>query len=205
MTLLNLCSRNLIKLEIEGEVLLAYPKNSKPKKFSLKNVTSLNCSDNKLTSLPPLPEGLTDLDCSGNKLTSLPLLPKRLTDLDCSNNLLLGLPLLPRKLEVLDCSGNHLSELPLLPKGLEELNCSNNHLSELSSLPEGLEELDCYANPLKYIPFLKNEPGFLIVPTFLEEKYTTENYQEGYRLQEINRYLFLSFFVEVGVQLDFLG
>ena len=48
----------------------------------------LNCSFNKLTSLPELPESLTDLNCSNNNLTNLPKLPELLKYLYCySNNL----------------------------------------------------------------------------------------------------------------------
>ena len=40
----------------------------------------LNCSNNKLTSLPVLPKNLKELYCYNNKLTSLPVLPENLKD-----------------------------------------------------------------------------------------------------------------------------
>jgi len=48
-------------------------------------IQRLDCSNNQLTSLPKLPDGLETFHCpKNNKLISLPELPKTLKDLDCS-------------------------------------------------------------------------------------------------------------------------
>ncbi len=50
------------------------------------NVVYIDCSGNKLTSLPKLPISLQKLYCGNNKLTSLPELPNSLQELYCRNN-----------------------------------------------------------------------------------------------------------------------
>ena len=56
------------------------------------NLKLLDCSNNQLTSLPPLNNSLVYLDCSWNKLTSLPPLNNSLEYLNCSRNQLNSLP-----------------------------------------------------------------------------------------------------------------
>lgn len=226
MFLLDLSERTLIRLDngSDGD-LIAYPENGESGKFSLVGVTVLDYSVNQLKDLPPLPKSLEVLDCSHNNLTVLPPLPRKVKGLYCSDNQLTSLPALPTELDELYCFDNQLTVLPLLPAGLKDLNCYNNNLTDLPAelpkglktlyctknqltvlpdLPEGLEELDCSLNPLKYIPFLRKIPRYLLVPKSLVKTYSVDNYQEGYRLQETNRYLFLTFFTEIGIQLDFL-
>jgi len=96
-----------------------------------KNLRRLNCSDNRLTSLPPLPENLKELFCYHNKLCSLPPLPENLSRLSCYDNKLTSLPPLPEKLEELVCYHNKLTSLPPLPEKLEYLCCFNNPISEI--------------------------------------------------------------------------
>lgn len=93
----------------------------------------LNVSDNRLTSLPQLPEGLVELDVSGNHLTSLPKLPVGLTRLDIRNNQLGYLPPLPGALTSLNASNNSLASLPSIPLGLEFLNLDSNRLTSVPS------------------------------------------------------------------------
>ena len=88
-----------------------------------KNLKILNCSYNKLTSLPPLNENLEILYCHNNKLTYLPNLPKSLITLHCYENKLSNLPDLPDSLILLNCSENKLISLPDLPKTLKHLYC----------------------------------------------------------------------------------
>lgn len=96
-----------------------------------KNLIYLVCSNNQLTSLPPLPKSLTTLDCSNNQLTSLPDLPKSLRNIKCGNNQLTSLPPLPKSLKFLMCQNNQLTSLPPLPKSLYSLNIYNNKIENL--------------------------------------------------------------------------
>ena len=85
-------------------------------------------SSRNLTELPPMLNTLTSLDCSNNRLTLLPeQLPKSLEVLDCYNNRLTRLPEhLPNSLKYLYCDNNRLTKLfKNLPKILV-YNCSDN-------------------------------------------------------------------------------
>ena len=70
--------------------------------------------NNKLKSLPVLPNTLLFLNCRRNQLTSLPVLPSKLEELICDFNQLTSLPVLPSKLQDLDCGNNQLTSLPVL-------------------------------------------------------------------------------------------
>jgi len=118
------------------------------------NLEKLDCSYNRLTTLPNLPETLKDLNCYNNNLTSLPNLPGALKDLHCSNNKLTTLPKLPGTLKNLWCSENSLTSLPNLPDRLGELWCHSNSLTSLPVLPITLEYLNCYYNNLTSLPNL---------------------------------------------------
>lgn len=56
-----------------------------------KTIKVFICSDNKLSVLPNLPEGLEQLNCSNNNLKYLPVLPESLIFLDCRGNNLLNI------------------------------------------------------------------------------------------------------------------
>nr|QBK89492.1 MAG: hypothetical protein LCPAC001_00020 [Pithovirus LCPAC001] len=68
----------------------------------------LNCSYNKLTSLPNDLTSPKELYCSHNQLTSLPNNLTKLEKLLCSFNKLTSLPNSLTKLEEIYCSGNKL-------------------------------------------------------------------------------------------------
>lgn len=229
MSILDLSTSYLTKIEIEGSRLLAYYVSvEEPQSFDLAGITGLDCSSNCLTSLPNnLPENFVFLDCYDNFLVELPPLPKSLKELSCPKNTLATLPELPAGLTSLICYNNGLTSLPKgLPENLIILECSNNNLKELPDpLPPRLEELLfhgnevtslpdflpaslttfwCYDNPLKYIPFWKTRPKGLVVSLKDQHRYSVKNYREGYRRQKITRYLFLTFFATEGLQLDFL-
>ena len=92
-----------IEIDVSGKGLTVLPDLTR-----FKQLTYLNCSDNKLTELPPLNNTLKVLVCSLNELTELPPL----------NN----------TLKVLECSLNQLTELPVLNNKLVKLYCSNNKI-----------------------------------------------------------------------------
>ena len=108
----------------------------------------LNISD---LNLPDLPDSLLwkdvkILECSYNRLTSLPNLPN-VKILCCDNNQLTRLPDLPN-IELLNCYINQLIALPDLPN-VKTLGCFNNRLTRLPDLPK-VKYLDCHNNPLIY-------------------------------------------------------
>ena len=118
----------------------------------------LECSNNQIACLPPLPQRLRYLYCNSNQLTSLPLLPPSLTTLQCCSNTLAELPPLPSTLCTLYCAYNQLTMLPLvLPLTLTYLECSQNRLTALPPLPPHLTDLYCSDNRLTMLPDLPAE------------------------------------------------
>jgi Leucine-rich repeat (LRR) protein len=122
-----------------------------------KKLKELNCNNNKLVSLPVLPETLKILNCSNNKLTSLPCFPPNLKFLSCGNNELTSLPKLPENIKTLDCNHNKLNSLPDLPTMLDSLICSSNKLRSLPNLPDSLTTLFCCNNELTSLPVLSSK------------------------------------------------
>jgi hypothetical protein len=126
----------------------------------------LNCYNNQLTYLPPLPSTLKTLGCCNNQLTYLPHLPSTLEMLWCYNNQLTYLPHLPSNLEILWCYNNQLTSLPPLSSNLNRLNCYYNQLTYLPLLPSTLKSLECSNNQLTSLPLL---------PYTLEQLYCCSN------------------------------
>ena len=154
----------------------------------------INCADNKLTSLPELPDGLGELDCRNNQLTQLPRLPGELGNLYCDNNQLIKLPDLPFGLYDLSCTNNKLEQLPNLPTGLGNLYCNNNQLTRLPDLPDSLEIFNCSNNPLTSLPptlpektialILSFDQAELLTPAFIEAIATLHQHMD-YEFTEI--------------------
>lgn len=120
---------------------------------SFKNLKSLNCNDNLLTSLNVT--GLTnleDLDCGFNEMVSLNVTGlANLKELNCSYNVLTSLNVIGlANLRTLNCNYNLLTSLNGTGlKGLELLACSNNKLGSLNVM--GLTNLQfcfCRSNAL---------------------------------------------------------
>jgi Leucine-rich repeat (LRR) protein len=150
-TYLNSLSEDILTLNISGK---CKGIKSLLDLTRFKNLKTLKCSDNQLTSLPTLPQNIEKLYCYHNQLKSLPTLPQNLKELYCNSNQLTYLPNLPQNLETLDCSNNKLNLLPTLPQNLEVLDCSDNQLTSLPTLPQKLEKLICFDNQLTYLPTL---------------------------------------------------
>uniref|UniRef100_A0A6C0K161 Leucine-rich repeat domain-containing protein n=1 Tax=viral metagenome TaxID=1070528 RepID=A0A6C0K161_9ZZZZ len=136
----------------------------------------LNCSGNKLRSLPQLYHtSLKSLFCNSNQLKKIPALPKTLEWLYCYDNIIHELPTpLPISLEFLSCSRNDLTRLPdlppklvglyidqnfirnipPLPKTLIDFFFANNQVTKMPELPSFLKRITCNMNPLReYTPF----------------------------------------------------
>ena len=180
-TYLNSLPKNVLTIDISCKGLTSLPDLTR-----FKNLQELYCTNNKLTSLPTLPQNLTKLYCSKNELTLLPTLPQNLKELYCYKNKLTSLPTLPQKLTKLYCYNNQLTYLPTLPQNLKELDCYNNKLTYLPTLPQNLEKLDCSVNKLTYLPTLpenleklycyNNQLTYLpILPQNLKELRCSEN------------------------------
>ena len=122
-TYLNSLSEDILTLDVSNRSIKSLPDLTR-----YKNLKTLYCYNNQLTSLPTLPQNLEVLYCFDNQLTSLPTLPQNLEELYCSDNQLTSLPTLPQTLEVLDCSYNKLTSLPTLP---QKFNCYGNPIYEI--------------------------------------------------------------------------
>jgi hypothetical protein len=127
-------------------------------------VVYLDCSDNKIYSLPKSFSKLTSLQvfrCPGNNIKFLPDELSNLTSLQilhCSNNDLESLPDLSglTSLQTLNCSVNNLKFLPDLSRltSLKNFDCSYNKLEVLPDLSAltSLERFHFSYNSLRVIP-----------------------------------------------------
>ena len=127
-----------------------------------KNLESLDCVENKLTSLDVSNNTkLTKLDCSLNELTELNVSKNtNLTKLYYANNNLPSLNVSNnKKLTELDCSINKVTSLDISENtNLSKLNCSDNELKELNVRNNTeLSELDCFSNELKELNVSNNK------------------------------------------------
>lgn len=86
-------------------------------------VTNIDCSNRGIVSLEGLQyfTQLNNLDCSDNRLTILPPLPSSLLSIYCSNNLIACFPLLPNGLRTLNFYNTFANCIPNQP-----LNCNFN-------------------------------------------------------------------------------
>lgn len=110
---------------------------------------TLELSGLKLSSIPlRLPSHITTLDISNNKLTSLPNLPPNLCHLNAGRNRLLSLPTVyPPSLVTIKVNNNDLKSLPVFPVTLREINVSWNKLTQFQGLPRMLTSLNVGNNP----------------------------------------------------------
>ncbi|MBC7864652.1 MAG: T9SS type A sorting domain-containing protein, partial [Bacteroidia bacterium] len=125
----------------------------------------LNCRNNQLASLPPLPTTLEYLWCSQNPMPAFPTLPAGLDSLTYSstnvNGCIKATTVLPPSLSYLVCTLNQMTGLPTLPASLIHLNCSINQLTGLPALPPLLQTLMCTNNKLTSLPALPSTLTYL--------------------------------------------
>lgn len=146
-----------------------------------KNLKTLICSFNLLTSLPALTENLEYLDCSYNQINKLPTLNEYLIYLDCSENHLTHLPILNIYLITLICSSNFLKTISELNEKLELLDCSNNQLFNLYFLNKNLKTLNCSANDLIKLPYLYNNNNLKYLDCSFNKLYSFPFFNENLR------------------------
>lgn len=139
--------------EIDGTVRM-YNQNMK----IVKEVTELDLSNENLSSLDGIEyfTGLTSLDCSDNRLTALDVGNlHNLKKLICNNNQIeTGKLILPPQLTYLNCNDNRLEQLDetVLPAGLTELYCDNNPLTKLKvGTLTKLTKLSCAGGQLRQL------------------------------------------------------
>jgi Leucine-rich repeat (LRR) protein len=113
------------------------------------DLTELNISHNKITSLEGLPSTLTKLYIDNNQITSLRGLPKNLATLYINNNQITSLKGLPTNLRVLKISSNKIKSLKGLPPNLRVLEISGNKIKSLKGLPLDLDYLEIDNNQIK--------------------------------------------------------
>ena len=139
---------------------------------------------NYLDKIVSLPSTLVVLDCSENKLTSLPALPQTMQELMCASNQLKTLPSLPSGLKSLWCSFNKIRKLPSLPNGLSYFYANDNEIGCLPILPKGIEFGGLSNNPISCIPseerWMENE----IVSLPICEKSIDEKHIDCYAISE---------------------
>ena len=126
-----------------------------------RNLTYLDCRDNKLASLDVSNNtALTELVCWGNQLTGLDVSKNlALTRLECDRNQLTSIDVSNNTaLTELDCPGNQLISLDVSNNtALTELRCDGNELTSLNvSKNTGLTELYCSGNHLTNLDVSKN-------------------------------------------------
>jgi hypothetical protein len=116
-------------------------------------LTSLNCSDNQISTLDlSACAALTTLNCTFNKLTSLNLSGNpQLTDLSCYTNALTSLDISANpELLQLNCSSNALEALDLSNNlALENIYCNYNAIASLDLTDHtSLSILMCFENQI---------------------------------------------------------
>jgi Leucine-rich repeat (LRR) protein len=157
-------------------------------------IIALECSYNKLITLPESIGNLTQLqifDCSENKLKALPESIGNLTQLrhlDCSNNKIRTLPESIRnltQLQVLQCQTNQLTSLPESFGNLTELRDLHCDHNRLRTLPESIGNFTqlrifyCNSNQLTTLPiqliecrrlgvFIISDNPFEVIPAPLQ-------------------------------------
>lgn len=101
----------------------------------------LDCRRAGLVALPALPDSTAfrRLDCSENMIRRIDPLPPWTVELTCNFNRIAALPPLPEFLEHLDCGDNRIEELPpLAHTRLTVLRTAVNYIKELPPLPATL-------------------------------------------------------------------
>jgi hypothetical protein len=100
-------------------------------------ITSLVLRLTNLETIPELPEQLRHLILEhNNRLYSLPKLPNSLTHLYCFDGALTELPTLPMGLIKLRCWKNRLDELPPMPSAMNMINCAGNPFAKMPFIHE---------------------------------------------------------------------
>ena len=170
---------------LDGQVLANFP-----------NLTKLNCSSNKLTSLTGLKKciRLRRLNCSNNRLTSLMGIENcdQLLEIDCYHNKLTSLMGIKNctLLQRLDCSYNKLTSLTGIEKctQLQGLFCNNNQLTSLTGIEKctQLQGLFCNSNQLTSLIEIENYTHLCVLNCNNNQLISLAGIENCTQLQEFN-------------------
>jgi uncharacterized repeat protein (TIGR01451 family) len=101
------------------------------------NATSLIVNSSNISNLFGVQyfDNLIHLDCNNNLLSGLPPMPNILEDLICNNNQLLSLPTFPNSLNILVCSYNQITYIPPVPSQMFMFFVHDNNITCFNNLP----------------------------------------------------------------------
>jgi len=137
--------------EVETGSFLIWLKTNYPDESKWKDITAINCYNQKLTDLIGIEKfiNLEELSCAYNQLTELDVTKNiNLRELFCYNNQLTELDVSKNvNLINLYCSNNQLTKLNVTKNILKFLYCDNNQLTELD-LSTKLKYCSYENNPL---------------------------------------------------------
>ncbi len=98
-------------------------------------------------------DNLIHLDCNNNLLSGLPPMPNNLEDLICNNNQLLSLPIFPNSLNILVCSYNQITYIPPVPSQMFMFFVHDNNITCFNNLPvTPIMEYGIHNNPFTCVP-----------------------------------------------------
>ncbi|AYV76911.1 MAG: hypothetical protein Barrevirus3_31 [Barrevirus sp.] len=142
--------KNLINLDLKVNCLTSFT-------FPL-TVKKVNISSNSLAKLGHFPETLIKFKCTNNMLSELPYINNGLTHINISKNHFRELPSFPDTIETVIAVENCISDIWYINKGLKVLNLRNNRLRSICcytiDFPDSLRVLDLSDNTLDKIPDL---------------------------------------------------
>jgi uncharacterized repeat protein (TIGR01451 family) len=115
-------------------------------------LSTLNCSNNSVVSIPYLPQNMYQLIIGNNNLTSIPNIPSSLSQLDIRINDFTSLPPLPAGLTRYYGGGNPNLPLPTFPISITQLDISNCNLTSFPTFWPAITNLSIGANPNAPLP-----------------------------------------------------
>jgi hypothetical protein len=136
-----------------------------PNLLQFKNLISLSCQNNELTSLPELPNSLENLNCKNNQLLSLPKLPENLLELRCSYNKLTSLPEL-NNIAYIAIVGNPIYDFICSLKMIEDDYDSNGEI-----ITRYFDDYEYYRNTIKQNLKILNRFRFLYYSLKFKNKF----------------------------------
>lgn len=124
-------------------------------------LTSLDASNNSLTTIPQLPDNITHLFLNKNGLRNLHHLPNALTTLKASGNQIAQIDNFSDNLEIIELNNNKLVNIPSLPNNVMDLSLNHNNLINIPNFPNKVCTIDLTYNHLNELPHLPDSAEFI--------------------------------------------